>query len=97
MHNKLRRTPSPTHHSSTHHSSTIRTVGAILPAELLQRIINGDTTLEGLKPTDYHLSPGERLNEAATRAWNRMTGVWKTYKDIIDRLPQEAIDRKSVV
>ena len=91
MHNKLRRTPSPTHHSSTHHSSTIRTVGAILPAELLQRIINGDTTLEGLKPTDYHLSPGERLGEAATRAWNRMTGVWKTYKDIIERLPQEAI------
>ncbi|MDD2229440.1 MAG: hypothetical protein PHY48_08525 [Candidatus Cloacimonetes bacterium] len=88
MHNKLRRTPSSTHHLTP---SAIRTVGAILPAELLQRIINGDTTLEGLKPTDFHLSPGERLGEAATRAWNRMTGVWKTYKDIIDRLPQDAI------
>ncbi|MCK9185699.1 MAG: hypothetical protein M0Q16_10065, partial [Candidatus Cloacimonetes bacterium] len=59
--------------------NNVRTEGAILPAELLQRLVSGDTTLEGLKPTDYHLSPSERLNEAATRAWNRMTGIWKTY------------------
>ncbi|MDD4027395.1 MAG: N-6 DNA methylase, partial [Candidatus Shapirobacteria bacterium] len=71
--------------------NNVRTEGAILPPELLQRLVSGDTTLEGLKPTDYHLSPGERLNEAATSAWNRMTGIWKTYKDIIDRLPEEAI------
>ncbi len=71
--------------------TTIRTEGAILPAELLQRIINTDSTLDGLKPTDYHFSPGERLNEAATRSWNRLSGVWKTYKDLINRLPEDAI------
>ncbi|MFA7049424.1 MAG: N-6 DNA methylase, partial [Bacteroidales bacterium] len=71
--------------------NTIRTEGAILPAELLQRIVSGDTTLEGLKSTDYHLSPSERLNEAATRSWNRLIGVWQTYKEILNQLPDEDI------
>lgn len=71
--------------------NTIRTEGAILPAELLQRIVSGDTTLEGLKSTDYHLSPSERLNEAATRSWNRLIGVWQTYREITNQLPEESI------
>lgn len=71
--------------------NTIRTEGAILPAELLQRIVSGDSTLEGLKSTDYHLSPSERLNEAATRSWNRLIGVWQTYREILNQLPLEAI------
>ena len=71
--------------------NTIRTEGAILPAELLQRIVSGDTTLEGLKSTDYHLSPSERLNEAATRSWNRLIGVWQTYREILNQLPEESI------
>lgn len=71
--------------------NTVRTEGAILPAELLQRIVGGDATLEGLKPTDYHLSPSERLGEAATRSWNRLIGVWQTYRDIVDNLAEEAI------
>ena len=70
--------------------NTVRTEGAILPAELLQRIVGGDATLEGLKPTDYHLSPGERLGEAATRSWNRLIGVWQTYRDIVENLSEEA-------
>lgn len=71
--------------------NTIRTEGAILPSELLQRIVSGDSTLEGLKSTDYHLSPSERLNEAATRSWNRLIGVWQTYREILNQLPEEAI------
>jgi hypothetical protein len=71
--------------------NTVRTEGAILPAELLQRIVSGDATLEGLKPTDYHLSPSERLGEAATRSWNRLIGVWQTYRDLVDNLSEEAI------
>lgn len=71
--------------------NNIRTEGAILPAELLQRIVSGDSTLEGLKSTDYHLSPSERLNEAATRSWNRLIGVWQTYREILIQLPEESI------
>ncbi len=71
--------------------STVRTEGAILPPELLMRLINGDSTLDGVKPQDYHLSPSERLNEAATRAYNRLTGVWTAFKETIARLPEDAI------
>lgn len=71
--------------------STVRTEGAILPPELLMRIINGDPTLQGMTPSDYHLSPAERLNEAATRAYTRLTGVWSAFKDTIAKLPDDAI------
>lgn len=37
--------------------TTIKTEGALLPADLLQRIAAGSA--EGLLPQDYHLAPGE--------------------------------------
>lgn len=55
------------------------------------RVLNGDPTLDGVRPSDYHLSPAERLNEAATRAYNRLTGVWSAFRDTIAKLPVEAI------
>jgi hypothetical protein len=47
--------------------TTVKTEGAILPTDLLQRIADG-RDLDSLKPTDYHLVPNERLNEAVNRA-----------------------------
>jgi len=55
---------------------TIRSEGAILPPDLLQRIVSGDRELEGLKPDDYHLTKSEKLNEATSRSWNRLLGAW---------------------
>lgn len=46
--------------------TTVRSEGAILPVDLLQRVAQGDTTLGGLTPDAYHLS-GEKLNEAINR------------------------------
>ena len=60
--------------------TTIRTEGAILPPDLLQRISEGDSKLEGLKLTDYHLLTGEKLNEAINRSWNRLIGAWENFK-----------------
>jgi hypothetical protein len=59
--------------------TTIRTEGAILPSDLLQRIADGDRNLGGLTPGDYHLQNGEKLNEAISRSWNRLLGVWETF------------------
>src|SRR5690606_29233989 len=59
--------------------TTVRTEGAILPPDLLQRVADGDRDLGGLAPADYHLS-GEKLNEAVNRAWNRLTGAWTAFK-----------------
>ena len=43
--------------------TTVTTEGAILPADILQRIADGDRDLEGLRGEDYHL-PGEKIGEA---------------------------------
>ncbi len=52
---------------------TVKTEGGILPADLLQRIADGEA--DGLKPTDYHLAGSERPNEAINHSWNRLLGV----------------------
>ncbi len=60
--------------------TTIRTEGAILPPDLLQRIADGDKALGGLSLEDYHLPSDERLNEAINRAWNVLQGRWESFR-----------------
>lgn len=67
---------------------TIRTEGAILPADLLQRIATGDGSLPGLTPAAYHLIEGEKLNEAANRAWNRLQSAWASFRAACEKLSQ---------
>lgn len=67
--------------------TTIKTEGAILPADLLQRVTDGDRTLNGLQPDDYHLDKGEKINEAINRSWNRLLGAWANFKNAVEKLP----------
>lgn len=64
---------------------TIHTEGALLPVDLLQRILAGDKGLDGLAPEDYHLS-GEKVNEAVNRAWNHLQGAWAAFQNSRGRL-----------
>jgi hypothetical protein len=41
----------------------------------------------GLGPEDYGLAPGEKLNEAIARSWNRLTGLWRLFRKWIDAQP----------
>jgi hypothetical protein len=66
--------------------TTVRSEGALLPPELLQRISDGDRTLGGLNPTDYHLGPTERIGEAISRSWNRLVGLWAAFSPTLDEL-----------
>ena len=66
---------------------TVRTEGAILPADLLQRIVEGDAELGGLTPDAYHLPKGEKLTEATSRTWNRLLGLWATFRAAAEKLP----------
>ena len=66
--------------------TTVKTEGGILPADLLQRVADGQD-LEGLRPEDYHLLPKERLNEAITRAWNRCLSAWSSFNQQREDLP----------
>lgn len=67
--------------------TTVHIQGTILPADLLQRIVSGDTSLGGLSPQDYHLGEGERLNDAINRSWNRLSGLWAHFRAASQTLP----------
>lgn len=66
--------------------TAVRTEGAILPPDLLQRIVEGDKDLKGLSPDAYHLASGERINEAINRSWNRLQGAWTGFTTARQRL-----------
>jgi hypothetical protein len=66
---------------------TIRAEGALLPVDLLQRIVENDKDLGGLTPESYHLS-GEKLNEAINRSWNRLLGAWAAFSVAKQKLPE---------
>ncbi len=75
-------------HTSTHTTfTTIRIEGAILPPDLLQRIADGDASVDGLSSDAYHLAKGEKINEAINRAWNRVLGAWAAFRAAADKLP----------
>lgn len=59
--------------------TTVRTEGALLPSELLQRIVQGDSTLDGLSLESYHLDKSEKINEAINGAWFRCLGAWRIF------------------
>lgn len=42
---------------------------------------------KGLKPSDYHLQPSEKLHEAVSRSWSRMTGAWNAFATALEALP----------
>lgn len=60
---------------------TVRSEGGLLPVDLLQKLSTNNSDVPGLKGTDYHLVPGEKLNEAISRSWNRLLGIWKHFHD----------------
>jgi hypothetical protein len=66
--------------------TTITTEGALLPADLLGGIADGTADVDGLTPGDYHLAPGEKLNEATSRAWNRLLGAWAGFRTALGNL-----------
>lgn len=67
--------------------TTIRTEGGLLPVDFLQRLTASPSEIPGLTADAYHLVGGEKLNEAASRAWNRLLGVWATFQAAADRVP----------
>ena len=59
---------------------SIRTEGGLLPTELLHRVRGMESDLPRMKPEDYHLV-GERLEDAMNRAWARLKGVYREFRE----------------
>jgi hypothetical protein len=69
--------------------TSVRTEGAILPPDLLQRVQGGDSGIGGLQPSDFLLQPGERLNEVISRSWNRLQAAWANFQTAARRLGEQ--------
>src|SRR5271165_2924199 len=74
--------------TKTNSFSTIKVEGGLLSSDYLQQIAAGNGQVPGLSPSAYHLSPGERLSDAISSAWNIMRGRWAVFKDAVNRLPE---------
>jgi hypothetical protein len=59
--------------------SAIRSEGALLPLDMLQRIAQFDTSLGGLTPEAYHYE-GEKLNEVINEAWTHVLRAWHNFQ-----------------
>jgi Eco57I restriction-modification methylase len=59
---------------------TVKTEGALLPADLLKRVSDGDKEIEGLSPECYHLDPTDKINEATNRAWIACRDAWQRFQ-----------------
>lgn len=78
--------------------TTIHTEGGLLPSDFLQRVAEGQAAIPGLTPEAYHLTGGEKLNEAASRSWNRLQGTWASFRaassGISDSEPGTSVTRE---
>ncbi len=72
---------------NTQDFQAIRSEGALLPPDLLRRIIDPGMKLEGTRPEDYGLPAGERLNELITQSWNRLRKHWSEFRSASESLP----------
>ncbi len=68
---------------------SIRSEGGLLPPDLLRRILETDGSLEGLRPEDYQLAPGERIGDVTTQSWNRLRRYWADFRDAAARLGED--------
>jgi hypothetical protein len=65
--------------------TSVRVIGGLLPPDVLSAVLSG--SLDGLKSSDYHLA-GESPREAAARVWTHLLGVYRRFRDDLQRLPE---------
>jgi hypothetical protein len=61
----------------------LTSAGGLLPAPFLARVGHLEQAIPGLSPGDYHLAPGERLEEATSAAFNNLLARWQRYGELL--------------
>jgi hypothetical protein len=62
--------------------TSVRTVGGLLPADMLIRIAEGKD-VSGSRPADYHVVGVRSVQDAAERHWDFLKGAWRALRDTI--------------
>jgi hypothetical protein len=62
--------------------ASVRTVGGLLPADMLIRIAEG-RDVSGSRPADYHVVGVRSVEDAAERHWDFLKGAWRVLRDKI--------------
>jgi Eco57I restriction-modification methylase len=62
--------------------TSVRTVGGLLPADMLIRIAEG-RDVSGSRPADYHVVGARSVHDAAERHWDFLKGAWRVLRDKI--------------
>ncbi|MGH3249663.1 MAG: Eco57I restriction-modification methylase domain-containing protein, partial [Trebonia sp.] len=68
--------------ASTQVFTSIRTVGALLPADMLYRISEGKD-VSASRPGDYHVVGVRSVKDAAERHWDPLKGAWRAFRDAL--------------
>ncbi|MDB4368358.1 N-6 DNA methylase, partial [Mariniblastus sp.] len=66
---------------------SIKASGLLLPVDLLVRVRDRDKAISGLESSDYHLSGGQKPQEAAATAWNNCQAAWQEFRRKLAALP----------
>ena len=66
--------------TSTQVFTSIRTVGGLIPADMLTRIADG-RDVSASRPADYHVVGVRSVKDAAERHWDYLKGAWRALRD----------------
>ncbi len=68
--------------------AAVRSVGGVLPVDVLSRVVDPRGGLPGLRADDFGLELGVTPVEAANRAWSVLSGAWAGYTAAREKLPE---------
>ena len=67
--------------------TSVQAAGVLLPIDLLAQVADASSSIPGLAPENYHLDSGDRLSDAAARAWNVCSSAWNRFQTEFAQLP----------
>lgn len=65
----------------------VKLEGPLLTYDQLKRVLDGKA--EGVSPGEYGLAPGEKINEAISREWEKAQRHWQAFRKGLDGLPSD--------
>lgn len=65
----------------------VKLEGTLMSQDHIQRILDG--TAEGVSAQEYGLAPGEKINEAISRDWEKAIRYWQVFRKSLLEIPSD--------